>query len=79
MEGQLSRRASEYGRETPPPTCAETLTLYRLVVLCWSPDIVAINTSAATEYLVQSKAKYCKKWGNFLMERRMAMLKGEKL
>jgi hypothetical protein len=52
MEGRLSRRASEYGRETPPPTCAETLTLYRPVVLCWSPDIVAINTSAATEYLV---------------------------
>jgi hypothetical protein len=51
MEGRLSRRASEYGRETPPPTCAETLTLYRPVVLCWSPDIVAINTSAATEYL----------------------------
>ena len=25
------------------------------------------------------KAKYCKKWGSFLVERRLARLKGERL
>ena len=37
------------------------------------------NNETLLKEKAKSKAKYCKKWGNFLMERRMAMLKGEKL
>jgi hypothetical protein len=46
------------------------------------PEITRLmndNNEMLLKEKATSKAKYCNKWGNFLLERRMAMLKGEKL